>query len=86
LTQNWNCGHARPQPPQLLGSVRTSTQVPLQSFVSDPQTHRPPWQSAPAPHEWPHDPQFVGSVFVSAQSPLHDVSPVAHAHVPPLQS
>jgi hypothetical protein len=41
FVQNWNPAHTLPQPPQLAGSVRTSTQLPLQAFVAGPQTHAP---------------------------------------------
>jgi len=85
FTQNRNAPHALPQPPQLVGSVSTSTHAPLQSFVFEPHTHVPDWQTAPAPHVLPHAPQLVGSIEVSVHSPPQYVSPTRHAHEPPLQ-
>jgi hypothetical protein len=64
--------------------VRTSTQAPLHSFVLEPHTHDPAWQTAPALHLVPQAPQFVGSMVVSVQRPPQNVSPTRHAHEPPL--
>jgi hypothetical protein len=86
LTQKAPTGHAFPQPPQFATSVSTSTQLPLQLFVSGPHTHCPIWQTAPVPHAFPHPPQFAGSVVVSVQRLPHTVWVVRHAHVPPAQT
>jgi hypothetical protein len=68
-----------PQPPQLCGSERTSTQTPLQS--SKPAWHseqRPALQVCPDGQTFPHRPQLLESAAVSTHTPLHKVSPGWH--------
>jgi len=63
--------HIFPQPPQLRGSVRTSTHAPPHRLVSGPHTHAPLLQDAPLAQVWPHCPQLAGSICTSVQAPAH---------------
>jgi hypothetical protein len=71
LTQNSYVPHALPHPPQLAGSVSTSTHAPPHEFLSGPQTQLPASQIEPPPHGLSQPPQWAGSVFVSVQSAPH---------------
>jgi hypothetical protein len=62
--------HLLPQPPQLLGSLRGSTQVSphLICPTGHSSSHVPFWQAFPAAHTWLQAPQLFGSVCVSTHT------------------
>jgi hypothetical protein len=65
--------HAVPQAPQFLGSVVSSTHVPLHDVWPAGHAQVLFAHCLPPVHVTPHEPQFAESVFVSTQAPLHDV-------------
>jgi hypothetical protein len=76
------------QPPQLLASLWTSAQTPLQSSAPAGQPHTPALQDWPAEHGVAQAPQFMRLVLVSMQMPpqstwgsTHDTPPVVPAVV-----
>jgi hypothetical protein len=70
--------HFVPQVPQLLGSLASFVQAPLQltSFVGQVPTQLPRLQSGVVPEQTvPHWPQLFGSDCRLTQMPLQDDSP-----------
>jgi hypothetical protein len=93
LTQFCPPAHARPQPPQLFGSVATLVQVagvPQEISPVGQAPHTPPAHGAPMGQAFPHAPQLFGSVISLAQTPMpapavpiaQSVSPAGHAQCP----
>lgn len=78
--------HVVPHAPQLVGSVRVSTQLPPQSVRPGPHEHVPETHAAVAGHLIPHAPQLRLSELTSTQRPPHDVVGGMHAHCPALQA
>ena len=71
-------------PPQWAGSMRVSTQTPLQSMRPDGQAHEPAWQVWSARQSFPHSPQCSGSVASVTHEPKQSVWPAGQStpHVP----
>lgn len=69
------------QAPQLLASLASATQVPLQSTCPLAQgvPHEPLRHANGAAHALPQEPQFFASFLASTQLPAHNCSPAAHA-------
>lgn len=70
LTQESPDGQTMPQPPQLLRSDDSLTQLPLQSVVGDGQAHPPLAQFVPPVHTMPQPPQSWLLLLVSTHDPL----------------
>lgn len=97
-TQVCKPAHALPHPPQLAGSLSTSTQVPLQE--TDPSqaagppasggvgTHMPLEHVSPAGQRLLQDPQLFGSLVRSTHAPPQLTAGAVHAaaHAPLLQT
>ena len=75
------------QAPQWAGSLRRSTQTPLQSRLPDGHWHLPLAQNEPPVQRRPQPPQLASSEAVLVHEPLHEVSPAAHIawHMPVVQ-
>ena len=83
----WPAAQTLPQPPQLRGSVSTSTQASPHLLVSPPQAQLPFRQEAPLPQALPQLPQLAGSVRRSAQPPTwQKVVPGEHRQAPDTHS
>jgi len=78
LPHCWPAAQTLPQPPQLRGSVSTSTQASPHLLVSPPQAQLPFRQEAPLPQALPQLPQLVPSLRSCTQRPLQTVSPAPH--------
>jgi hypothetical protein len=65
LTQNEPAGHERPQEPQWLESLVTSTQSEPHCCCPPGQTQKPPWQVPPGGHVVLHPPQLPCEVILS---------------------
>jgi hypothetical protein len=77
---------ARPQAPQLFGSLETSAQLPfVQRTVPAPQVHMPIAHIPPGPQETMHEPQCAGSVASEAHALPQATCPVGHTHTPEMQ-
>lgn len=74
---------ARPQAPQLAGSVVRSEHCPLHSTALGPHEQVPEMQNWPPVHAFPHAPQFLLSVpNTLVHVPLQFFFPVGHWHDP----
>lgn len=62
--------HTTPQPPQLLGSLPTETQRPLQNEEPGGQAQVPLVQVVPMGQTTPHTPQLALSLLVLVHTPL----------------
>jgi hypothetical protein len=71
-----------PHVPQLLRSVETSVQVPLQLVWPDAQRHVPLLQFEPFLHSFPHVPQLSLSVEGLLQLPLQQLAGHVLPHPP----
>jgi hypothetical protein len=86
--QTWVGEHGIPQPPQLFGSLRVVTHVPLQSTWPTGQTQWLATQTVPPAQTWPQAPQSLGLFTRLTHAPLQSVSPPPHvaAHWPLVQT
>jgi hypothetical protein len=86
--QTWSLEQVFPHPPQLFGSVCSSTQDCAQSAFPPVQTvmHEPDRHAISAPHICPHPPQFLPSPFVSTHAPAQSFVPTVQTHEPPEHS
>jgi hypothetical protein len=75
--QLWPIAHFTPQPAQLDGSLRVSTQRPLQYVVGGGHRmapmHEPCWQICPGAQMFPHLPQFSWSDMAFVQRPSQGI-------------
>jgi hypothetical protein len=67
--------HVTPHAPQLLASLRVSTQTPSHTIPPAEHAQAPLMHSSSAAHITPHAPQFITSTRVLAHTPSHS-SPV----------